>query len=170
LSVWLLLGATAAFGGCAERPDGLENAEPLDFEIVLTGSAGVYGDDGPVFPDQPGVWVIEHDSEFARYCAAPGASVIRDSALASKVGDPPRIPDGLSALLVAPGVTFHPKGFEVTGVYDEAGQWTVTVAHYADPINVGDFPASSVSPAWVLLVDAPRPDSVAMRLDDTVDG
>jgi hypothetical protein len=165
LTVVAAFSAATALDGCTTRPPGLEDAEPLAFDVVLTSSANLSDGESRFFPqDETGAWVIQDDQELAGYWAAGGGNV--DSVLGSKLGDPPRVPDQMTALLVIPGVTLSPKNFQVSGVFDRLGAWTVVVRHDEPKRVTNSYTMGSRIPSWVVLVDAPPPDSVRMLIDD----
>ncbi|MDR0365390.1 MAG: hypothetical protein LBH68_00950 [Bifidobacteriaceae bacterium] len=120
---------------------------------------------------QAGVWVVETDEELAEAWVDPLDSYEGWGGQDLGLGEPPHIPDGVTALFVSPGWTDDHCVFRLVGVFDEDGEWTVevdlaTASLPSDPVRKIEMDDVSA----VLLVQAPPPNSVRVRVEDTTCG
>jgi hypothetical protein len=158
------------------RPADLADAQRLRFDIVAScfdcGGAWESGTDipGPA-------WVMADDAELAAYWP----NTRYDSYKPWKVkhlelGDPPRIPEGTAAVGVRSFANDPLEYCQVTGVYDQGGHWTVTVARRTDRSDALAFMLGNIifpvahSESGILLVRAPPPESVEVRTVDKTKG
>jgi hypothetical protein len=147
--------------GCSPSPPpGLENAERLDFEVVTTA----------VYPhtevdSAKTAQVIRDDAELAARLGRSGVSSIDGAATgAQALGDPPRIPEGQTAVWFYAGdMNNGCYEYSVTGVYVVDAGWVLAVDIYL-PRWARDAVCTQalVPAAGVVLVRADPPETVTV--------
>jgi hypothetical protein len=165
------LGALAASGVASAHPDGVEG-RALGFDLVS--NTGAETDAAYPGPGAAGMAarVIVGTEELAEYWEYPsdrtGIRGVKDLGM----GNSPHIPEDATAILTAPGSYTNTEYFRVTGVYDDMGEWTVAVARRTNLFSA----LSLFSLNWgsrasgVLLVHAPPPRNVQIRVEDQTGG
>ncbi|MDR0625933.1 MAG: hypothetical protein LBG11_01520 [Bifidobacteriaceae bacterium] len=157
------------FAGCGVRPAGVAG-ESLKFEVVYSRLGWDEGPRQAKLPESFGAWVIGADEELAAYridqvdpgCLEPLKDV--------DLGEPPRIPSGATALLIAPGGMFDGQCYRVTGVYNDSGDWIVAAGLREKPNLGGSALNVGSQMAGIMLVEAPAPTRVVMRVEDQTGG
>jgi hypothetical protein len=150
---------TMPLAGCgAAVPPDLGRAKPLEFEQLWD------ADDWEARQPGPRIVVVEDDAELARFRPDPDWWDSAGVDLDYDLGRPERIPPAMTALWFYAGDL--PDGCgrsEVTGVYDDAGEWVVAVRLYK-PGGSGGCSDAMVPVSGIVLVEAEKPERVSLAV------
>jgi hypothetical protein len=170
----VVVGVGAVYlGDLYARPRSLAGSDRLRFELAATCVDGC-GLDWPSLPRKGnGDWILAGNVELAAYWGQPADGAVIGPSHALDLGDPPHIPEGATAILVSADAFNDREDLRITGVYaDPSGEWTVTVAKYADLGETirwwtGGLDISSPRRVWwIAIVYAPAPTNLRIRLED----
>jgi hypothetical protein len=156
----VLLAAMPGLAGCSGRPAGVEG-QALDSEVAAFG----YNSWSPDDYNHGWVRVVTSPEEAETVLAETS---LRDNSGFSEttVTGFPEIPSGHTALLFYP--TYLPDscyGLDVQGVYANANKWTLAVRIEDRHQRGWSCATALVTSASLLLVDAPPPAAVDMRVE-----
>ncbi|MDR0365391.1 MAG: hypothetical protein LBH68_00955 [Bifidobacteriaceae bacterium] len=167
LAVAVLVGGCGVFSG---KPWDVRG-KSLGYEVAWSSGTDEDGWIHERLHFQPGVWIVEGDQQLGEVWVDPLDNYEGWGGKDLGLGEPPRVPDDVTALFVSPGWTDDHCLFRMVGVYDDQGSWTVAVTMVdagLPPQPAGSAELDVVSA--VLLVRSPQPDSVQIRVEDATCG
>lgn len=157
------------FAGCGVPPTGVQG-ESLGFEVVYCRWGWDEGSGGAQPLASFGGWVIATDGELAAYWADQADPGCLEPASEVDLGEPPHIPEGKTALLIAPGGMLDGQFYRVTGVYDDSGDWTVAAILREKGGRNGSELNMGARVLGIILVEGPPPSAVVLRVEDQTGG